>query len=260
MSYLPEYLHLLHFDKCLHRVHAWSIVLNQPVQLKTTEAYFIYVIRGVCEIYSVEWKWPPNWAGQHSSTLLWPQLLSKWQTVWQSQVGEIYHGGPPSSKWHWAPPPCRSAADRSQTNGSLSSAMFSPPLHSSLRVHSCFSSVGSWRSLSRSLCSFGCTTLISVSLNNVSNCKPWHLHPLAFWLEQLHCYSSTSEEHKSYIFLILNTILDLSNVEAFRFNLIIISSMHCFSHFAAFAQTGVGFELLLLLCVLLCGPLWFHLF
>lgn len=39
-----------------------------------------------------------------STTQLWPQLLFKWQTVWQSQVVEIYHWGPPQTSGTRPPP------------------------------------------------------------------------------------------------------------------------------------------------------------
>lgn len=131
---------------------ASDLILINGHKVKTTvqSVLFIFSLALVLVCVSrdveradVERKWPPSLSlcrpqCQRSTTLLWPLLLSKWQTVWQSQVVEIYHGDP-SNKWHRAPP-CRPVADRPQTSDSLSSAVFSPPLHSSSH-HSALTSV-----------------------------------------------------------------------------------------------------------------------
>lgn len=122
---------------------------------------------------------------QRSTTLLWPQLLSEWQTAWQSQVVEIYHGDP-SNKWHRAPPGRlgRRTSDK-QLFVLFHVLPSSPLLFSPLHVHFC-----NWAA--RSVCTLivfsiqiGClrwVPLIKLSFNQVSRCKTVTLLLFDSWL------------------------------------------------------------------------------
>lgn len=122
---------------------------------------------------------------QRSTTLLWPQLLSKWQTAWQSQVVEIYHGDP-SNKWHRAPP----GRLGRQTSDKQLFVLFhvlpsSPLLFSPLHVHFCYWAAQSVCTLIVFSIQIGClcwVPLIKLSFNQVSRCKTVTLLLFDSWL------------------------------------------------------------------------------
>lgn len=94
-------------------LHVWIIVSNKQVRLKITVRnvlliFWSSVSRDVEQKHAALSESDPLTEQATMSTLytlLWPQLLSKWQTVWQSQVVEIYHGGPPLKRVTLRPPP-----------------------------------------------------------------------------------------------------------------------------------------------------------
>lgn len=126
---------------------------------------------------------------QRFATLLWPQLLSKWQTVWQSQVVGNLSWRPLKQV---APGPSLQAYSRRTLDKQLFvlSHVFpsSPLLFSPLHAHFCY-----WAALLATDCpctlivfsiqmrQIGCfcrVSLISLSLNTVSRCKT--VTPLPF--------------------------------------------------------------------------------
>lgn len=132
---------------------------------------------------------------QSSTTLLWPQLLSKWQTVWQSQVVEIYHRDPLKRV---APGPSLQAGGRQTSDKQLfvlgHVLPSSPFIFSPLRVHFCCQAALLAANCPSSPLLFfffpfrwsanRAKWLISLSFNKVLHCK------LKNWKPFTYCHSS----------------------------------------------------------------------
>lgn len=90
------------YGRELQALYPWLMVTNKPLQVKTTVRGVLFIfcpfsaldvrtggrqIRNKCsrweKVAPSLWR-PPSC--QRFTALLWPQLLSKWQTVWRSQV------------------------------------------------------------------------------------------------------------------------------------------------------------------------------
>lgn len=193
------------FGRKLQAVYAWLMVTNKQVQVKTTVRSVLFIFSPVlflrCISHDVEradLKWRLVWREsglslcrprcQRFTTLLWPQLLSKWQTVWQSQVvGNL----------SWRPLKQVAPGPSLQGNGRQTSdkQLFvlghvlpsSPLLFSPLQAHFCY-----WAALlvtdcpctlivlsiqMRQIGRFCWVSLISLSFNTVSRCKTVTLLP-----------------------------------------------------------------------------------
>lgn len=161
---------------------------------------------------------------QCSTTRLWPQLLSKWQTVWQRQVvGNLS----PRPLKQAAPGPSLQTSERQTSDKQVfvldhvvpsSPFLFSPPLVlTCVRGQLCYGLTGSAIVFSiqkRQIGVFCWTSLISSSFNVVSHCKTVTLALLTFdffqWAPFIKLLDYESSERQYFFILYRCAVVFLS--------------------------------------------------